>query len=63
MLARLFKSKLSGEARKRIFGSTFNNKEELIEKLKKVYAPEKSVFQLQGELGNTYMWKKENVLS
>ena len=62
-LARLLRSKLSGETRKCIFGSTYNNIEELIEKLKRVYAPAKSVYQLQGELGNTYMREKENVLS
>ena len=62
-LARFLRSKLSGEARKCIFGSTYNNIEELIEKLKRVYAPAKSVYQLQGELGNTYVWKKEIVLS
>ena len=28
----------------------------------KFYAA-KSVYQLQGELGNSYMWEKENVLS
>ena len=57
------RSKLSGEARKCIFGSTYDNIEELIEKLKRVYAQAKSVYQLQGELGDTYMWEKENVLS
>ena len=62
-LARLLRSKLSGEARKCIFASTYNNIEELIEKLKRVYAPAKSVYQLQGELGNTYTREKENVLS
>ena len=62
-LARLLRSKLSGEARKCIFGSTYNNIEKLIEKVKRVYAPARSVYQLQGKLGNTYMWEKENVLS
>ena len=52
-LERLLRSKLSGEARKCIFGSTYNNMEELIEKLKRVYAPAKGVYQLQEELGNT----------
>ena len=28
-----------------------------------VYPPAKSIYQLQGELGNTFMWKRENVLS
>ena len=45
-LARLLISKLSGEVRKCIIGSTYNNIEELIEKLKRVYAPAKSVCQL-----------------
>ena len=62
-LARLLRSKLSGEARKCIFGSTYDNVEKLIEKLKSVYALAKRVYQLQGALGNTYMWEKEKVLS
>ena len=45
-LARLLRSKLSGEATKCIFGSTYNNIEEWIEKLKRVHALAKSVFQL-----------------
>ena len=36
---------------------------ELLEKLKRVYTPEKSAYQLQGELGNTFMQERENVLS
>ena len=62
-LARLLRGKLTGEARKCIFGSTYAAIEELIEKLKRVYAPAKSVYQLQGELGNTFTWDRENVLS
>ena len=62
-LARLLRGKLTEEARKCIFGSTYATIEELIEKLKRVYAPAKSVYQLQGELGNTFMWERENVLS
>ena len=58
-LARLLRGKLSGEARKSIFGSTYATIEELIEKLNRVYAPAKSVYQLQGELGNTFMWKEK----
>ena len=49
-LARLLISKLSGEGRKCIFGSTSNNIEELIKKLTRVHVPEKSVYQFQGEL-------------
>ena len=62
-IARLLRGKLSGEARKCIFGSTYATIEELIEKLKRAYAPAKSVYALQGELGNTFMWGKENILS
>ena len=40
-LARLLRGKLSGEARKWIFGSTYATLEELIEKLKRIYAPAK----------------------
>ena len=35
-LARLLRSKLSGKARKFTFGSTYDNIEELIEKLKRI---------------------------
>ena len=48
---------------KNVFLSTYATIEELIEKLTTVYAPAKSVYQLQGELGNTFMWERENVLS
>ena len=48
-LVRLLRRKLSGEARKCIFESTYNDVEELIGKLKRVYAPVESVYQLQGE--------------
>ena len=61
--ARLFRGKLTGEARKCIFGSTYATIEELIAKLKRVYAPAKSVYQLQGELGNKFIWERENVFS
>ena len=63
ILARLLRGKLTGGARKCIFGSIYATIEELIEKLKRVYAPAKSVYQLQGELGNTFMWESENALS
>ena len=61
-LAWLLRSKLLGEVRKCIFGSTYNNIKEWIEKFKREYAPAKSVYQLQGELGNTFMWETENDL-
>ena len=47
--ARLLRSKLLGEARKCIFGSTYNNIEALIEKLKRVRVPAKSVYQLHSK--------------
>ena len=31
--------------------------------MKRVYAPARSVYKLQGELGNTFMWERENVFS
>ena len=62
-LARLLRGKLTGEAIKCIFCSTYATIEELIEKLKRVYASAKIVYQLQGELVNTFMWKRENFLS
>ena len=62
-LARLLRGKLSGEARKCIFGSTYAKIEELIEKLKRIYAPAKNVYQLPGKLGNTFVWERENFLS
>ena len=62
-LARLLRGKLSGEARKCIFGSTYVTIEELIEKLERVHPPAKSVYLLQGELGNTFMWERGNLLS
>ena len=49
-LALLLKGKLSGEARKCIFGSTYATIKKLIKNLKRVYAPSKRVYQLQGEL-------------
>ena len=62
-LARLLRGKLPGESRKCFFGSTCATIQELIGKLKRVYAPAKSVYQLQEELGNTFMWERENFLS
>ena len=56
-LAPLLRGKLSSEARKYIFGSTYATIEEIIEKLRRVYTPAKNVYQLQGELGNTFMWE------
>ena len=63
-LVRLFRSKFSGEARKCIFVQlTIIYVDELIEKLQRVYAPAKNMYQSQGELGIIFMWEKENVLS
>ena len=62
-LACLLRGELSGKARKCVFRSTYATIEELIEKFERVNVPAKSVYQLQGELGNTFMWEKENFLS
>ena len=62
-LVKMIRSKIIGEARKSIYGITFERVDELINRLKKIYAPLKTVYQLQGELGSTYMWEKETVLS
>ena len=61
-LARLLRGKLSGEARKWFFVSTYAAIEELIEKLKIIYSPAKACTS-HGELGNTFMWEREYILS
>ncbi|XP_043476360.1 GATA zinc finger domain-containing protein 14-like [Leptopilina heterotoma] len=62
-LVKLIRSLISGEARRIIIGNNFNTVEQLTERLKQIYAPAKSVYQLQGELGAIYMWEHENVIS
>ena len=62
-LVKLLRSKLTGEARRCIIGSYYNNLEDFISKLKTIFAPSKTVYQLQGDLGRIYMWENESVLS
>ena len=62
-LVKMIRSKIIGEARKCIYGMTFEKVDELINRLEKMYSPSKTVYQLQGELGSTYMWERESVLS
>ena len=52
-LARLLRGKLTGEARKCIFGSTYGTIEELIEKLKSICPCEKRV-SVTGRICNTF---------
>ena len=44
-------------------GNYYNNFEDFISKLKTIFAPSKTVYQLQGDLGRIYMWENESVLS
>ena len=59
-LVKLLRSKLIGEARRCIIGNYYNNLEDLISKLKTIFAPSKTVYQLQGDLGRIYMWENES---
>ena len=45
------------------FWVTYTTIEKLTEKLRRAYAPAKSVCLLQGKLGNTFMQERLNVLS
>ena len=56
-------AELIGEAQKCGMGCSFNTVDELINRLKKIYGPNKSVYQLQRELGSLYQWEKVNVVS
>ena len=58
-LARLLRSKLLGEARKCIFGSTYNNIEELIEKLKSIRPSKKCVSVTRRIREYPYVGKRE----
>ena len=62
-LTKLIRSEISGEARKSIQGNSYNTIEALIQRLKNIYSPTKSVYQFQGELGAMYMWTDKNVFS
>ena len=57
-LVKLLRSKLTGEARRFIIGNYYNNLEDFISKLKTIFAPSKTVYQLQGDLGRIYIYGK-----
>ena len=59
----MIRSKIIGEAKECIYGMTFEKVDELINRLRKINSRSKTVYQLQGELGSTYMWERESVLS
>ena len=48
-LVKLLRSKLTGEASRCIIGNYYNNLEEFILKLKTIFPPSKTVYQLQGD--------------
>ena len=58
-LVKMTGSKIIIEARKNIYGMTFEKVDELANRLKKIYSPTKTVHQLQGELGSKYMWERK----
>ena len=62
-LVKLLRSKLTGEARRCTIGNYYHNLEDFISKLKTIFSPSKTVYQLQGDLGIIYMWENESVLS
>ena len=62
-LAKLIRSKLTGEARKAIYGQAFATIGELKDFIKAIYAPAKTVHQLLGEMGNEYQRDNETVIS
>ena len=61
-LAKL-RSKLTGEARKAIYGQAFATIEQLKDFIKAIYSPSKTVHQLLGEMGNEYQKDHETVIS
>ena len=62
-LVKLIRSKLTGEARKAIYGQAFGTIEELKDFIKAIYAPSKTVHQLLGEMGSDYQREHETVIS
>ena len=59
-LVKLLRSRFTVEARRYIIGNYYNNLENFISKFKKIFAPSKTVYQLQGDLGKIYMWESES---
>ena len=62
-LTKLIKTKVKGKARKCVSGGQYRSVEDKIDSLKRVYSLNKSVYQLQVELGNIYQWDSEKVNS
>ena len=62
-LVKIIRSKLTGEARKAIYGQAFATIGELKDVIKAIYAPAKTVHQLLGEMGNDYQRDNETVIS
>ena len=62
-LTKLVRSKLTGEARKAIYGQNFGTIDELKDFIKSIYAPAKTVHQLLGEMGSEYQRDQETVIS
>ena len=56
-LVKLLRSKLTEESTRCIIGNYYNNVEDFISKLKTIFSPSKTVYQLQGDLGRIYMWE------
>ena len=53
-LVKLLRRKLTGEAKRCIIGNYYNDLEDFISKLKTIFLPSKTVYQLQGDLGRIY---------
>ena len=62
-LAKLIRSKLTGEARKAIYGQALATIEQLKDFIKAIYSPSKTVHQFLGEMGNEYQKDHETVIS
>ena len=62
-LTKVVRSKLTGEARKAIYGQNFGSIDELKDFVKTIYAPAKTIHQLLGEMGSEYQRDHETVIS
>ena len=62
-LALILRNKLRGEARRAVHGVKLNTITEFTTFLKSLYAPAKSIYQLQGELGRVFQGVNEAVLA
>ena len=62
-LTKLIRSRLTGEARKAIYGQVFATIEQLKDFIKAIYAPAKTVHQLLGEMGSEFQRDHESVIS